>query len=240
MRLEGLLHELEGGKGRNIRDPQRYFFTLFGTPSKTAKWGLSVEGHHLSLNFAVDGDEVVSSTPQFFGANPAIVKTENKSEIKLDLRVLKNEEALAFELVNSLNDEQKKVAIIAAQAPKEIREAGSAQPPQEKGVGIQLSELDMDQKKLLNRLINTYINAVPKPVADQRREVLNKAGRRKIQFAWAGATKPGIGHYYRIQGPTFLIEFVNTQPDPSGNPANHIHAVWRDLRGDFGVPIASE
>ena len=58
-----------------------------------------------------------------------------------------------------------------------------------------------------------------------------------MHFAWAGATKPGVGHYYRVQGPTFLIEFVNVQPDAAGNIANHIHCVWRDMRGDFGIPI---
>jgi hypothetical protein len=74
-------------------------------------------------------------------------------------------------------------------------------------------------------------------VADQRRKLIDENGWENIHFAWAGATEPGIGHYYRIRGTAFLIEFVNTQPDAVGNPANHVHCVWRDLTGDFDLPI---
>jgi hypothetical protein len=240
MEVEKLLHELEGGKGRNIRDPQRYYFTLFGTPGPDTKWGLSVEGHHLSLNFVVEKGQVISSTPQFFAANPALVKNENNAGIAVGTRILKDEELLAFELVNSLTDEQKKKAILDPVAPKEIREAGSAQPVQAAPEGIPFNELTMEQKKIANKLINAYCAAMPASVAEQRLAAIQEAGRRQIHFAWAGATEPGIGHYYRMQGPTFVIEFVNTQPDSAGNPANHIHAVWRDYRGDFAVSATAK
>lgn len=236
MELEKLLHELEAGKGRNIRDPERYYFTLFGEPGKDDRWGLSVEGHHLSLNFVVDDDRVASTTPQFFGANPAIVKTENSSGIAVGTRVLAKEEALAFDLVNSLSDEQKKAAVIAEKAPSEIRDAGSAQPPSAAPEGIALSSLSGEQKRTLRQLVDAYCESMPESVAEQRMNAIRDAGTENVHFAWAGALEPGIGHYYRVQGPTFLIEFVNTQPDAAGNPANHIHAVWRDMHGDFAVP----
>jgi len=237
MSLESLLRELEASKsGGNIRDPERYFFTLFGKPGE-GRWGLSVEGHHLSLNFVIEGDRVVSSTPQVFSTNPAIVKTENKSGIPVGLRILDEEETLAFELVNALNADQKKTAIFEQKALKEVRNAGVPQPPTDPAVGIAMSKLDAPQKKLLRRLIEVYCSAMPSRVAAERLDDIEKAGWDTVKFGWAGATEPGIGHYYRVQGPTFLVEFVNTQPDAAGNVANHIHAMWRDMRGDFALPI---
>jgi hypothetical protein len=113
MELEGLLHELEKSKGgKNIRDTERYFYTIYGTPSPEGKWGLSVEGHHLSLNFVVDKGHVISTTPSAFGANPAIVKSDNVANIKMGTRVLEKEETLALQLVASLTPEQKKEATI--------------------------------------------------------------------------------------------------------------------------------
>lgn len=237
MSLETLLHELEAGRGRNIRDPERYYFTLFGEPRQDARWGLSVEGHHLSLNFVVDSNRVISSTPQVFATNPAVVKTQNRSGIPLDLRILAKEETLAFDLVNSLSDRQRETAIIDDKAPAEIRDPGSPQPPADPAVGIAYEDLDGEQRDLLMQLIKEYAAAVPQRVAQQRIDKIHFDGLNKIHFAWAGATEPGIGHYYRVQAPSFLIEFVNTQPDAAGNPANHIHCVWRDMNGDFAIPI---
>ncbi len=237
MSLEKLLKELEAGRGSNIRDPERYFFTLFGTPGQ-GRWGLSVEGHHLSLNFVVEGDKVVSSTPQVFSTNPAIVKTANESGIPVGTRVLEHEETLAFDLVNALTDDQKRVAIFDEKPLKEVRNAGVPQPPTDAAIGVSMADLKPEQKKTLRQLIEVYCSAMPSRVAAARLDDIEAAGWDGVKFAWAGATTPGIGHYYRIQGPTFLVEFVNTQPDAAGNVANHIHAMWRDMRGDFALPIA--
>jgi len=239
MALEKLLKELQAkaGGGGPIRDHLRYYLTLFGEPSSTGRWGISFEGHHLSLNYVIQNDKIVASTPQFFATNPATVKTENDANIQVGTRLLRFEETLAFELVQTLSKSQASQAIIADQAPREIRAAGEAQPPQEAAVGIAWRDLSMEQRKLLRRLIMEYIRAVPKEVADARLQAIKADGFGKIRFAWAGATVPGIGHYYRVQGPTFLIEFVNTQPDAAGNPANHIHCVWRNMKGDFGKSL---
>lgn len=237
MQLETLLNHLEMGKGPNIRDPYRYYFTLFGKPGLEGRWGLSIEGHHLSFNFVVDGGKIISSTPQFMASNPAEVKDDYIADIKKGTRILGKEEELAFNLVNSLNEEQSQAAIIDATSPKEIRGAGEAQPPQDTAVGLAFDKLNEEQQKTLRDLMAEYLRAMPTEVSAQRLVEIEEAGFGKIFFAWAGATKPGIGHYYRVQGPTFLIEFVNTQPDAAGNPANHIHCVWRDMRGDFALPI---
>jgi hypothetical protein len=236
MSLEALLNELEAGRGRNIRDPERYYFTLFGEPASEGKWGLSIEGHHLSLNFVVEDDRVIASTPQFFAANPNKVTMENKSGIPVGTEVLKNEEALAFKLVNMLSPSQLKKALIAEKAPQEIRAAGEPQPPQEPPVGLAIPEMTDEQVEVLKQLGNAYLESMPAAVRQDRTDAIEASNTANIHFAWAGAREPGIGHYYRIQGETFLIEFVNTQPDAAGNPASHIHCVWRDMRGDFALP----
>jgi len=236
MSMEKLLYELEGGKGANIRDSERYFFTVFGDPAGTEQWGLSIEGHHMSLNFVLQGDQVISSTPQVFAANPATIKNANASGFELGMRLLGREEQLAFDLVLSLSAEQKAAAIFDKTAPKEVRNAGIAQPPTDAPIGIPAGKLTADQQKQLRGLLEEYCAAMPDHVAQARIKELDAAGFDRIHFAWAGATESGIGHYYRIQGPTFLVEFVNTQPDAAGNVANHIHCYWRDIRGDFALP----
>ena len=237
MQMEKVLNEFEKGQGRWARDFERYYFTIFGTPGADQRWGLSVEGHHLSLNFVIDHGQLVATTPQFFAANPAVVQNENQQGVKVGTRILDIEETTAFSLVQSLSEEQSKTALIAAEAPSEIRAAGEPQPPQEAAAGISYEKLNEKQQGELLKLISEYINAMPGPIAKARDDKLHFDGLNGIHFAWAGATEPGIGHYYRVQGPSFLIEFVNTQPDAAGNPANHIHCVWRDMHGDFGMPV---
>ncbi len=237
MSLEKLLHELEGGQGRWPRDWDRYFFTIFGDPSLDARWGLSVEGHHLSLNFVVEHGHVLSTTPQVFCTNPAEVKNKNHSGFPVGTRILKQEELLAFELINGLPDGQRKTAILSDKAPREIRNPGAAQPPTAAPDGLAAGAMSAGHQALLRKLIDEYAQAMPERIAQARWNAIDKAGFQNVYFAWAGATRPGIGHYYRIQGPTFLIELVNTQPDAAGNPANHVHSIWRDMRGDFAIPI---
>ncbi len=238
MALEGVLQQLEG-EGRNWpRDPQLYYVTIFGTPSDRDRWGLSFEGHHLSLNFVCRDGEVVNSTPQFMGANPAIIQDDVEGTLGKGARVLRDEEQLAFDLVNSLTENQAEVAVIAEEAPSEIRFAGEPQASVGDPEGIPYMRLNNDQQELLRRLVFSYTNNVADPVAKERRELIDENGWDKAHFAWAGAKEPGIGHYYRVRGEEFLVEFVNTQPDASGNPANHIHAVFRDLTGDFDLPAS--
>ena len=179
---------------------------------------------------------MISSTPQVFAANPATIKNKNASGFELGARILGREEQLAFDLVLSLNAEQKAAAIFDKTAPKEVRNAGLAQPPTDAPIGISAGKLDVEQQKLLRSLLEEYCAAMPDHVAQARLQELDAAGFDTLHFAWAGATEAGIGHYYRVQGPTCLVEFVNTQPDAAGNIANHIHCYWRDIRGDFALP----
>ncbi len=236
MLLEGVIRELEG-KGRKWeRDPEKYFVTIFGTPSDKEPWALSWEGHHLSLNFSMRGGKVVDSTPQFWGANPGTIMNDVSGPLKKGTRLLRGEEELGFQLVQSLSEEQLAQAMIAEQAPKELRFAGEAQVKVDDPEGIAAKDLSKENQELLKRLLHTYTDAVPETLAKQRRDGIEAGGWDDVHFAWAGATKPGVGHYYRIRGKGFLIELVNTQADAAGNPANHIHCVWRDVTGDFDLP----
>lgn len=235
--LEAILHELERSRTDGpIRDPERYYFTIFGRPGTDSKWGLSVEGHHLSLNFVVDQGVVVASTPAFFGANPAEVKTDFDFGPPKGHRTLAKEEDLAFQLLHALDDAQRQVVLIDAKAPADLRAAGEAQPPDTPPAGLPASRMTPSQQETLRALIEAYLENMPDEVAQVRRREIEQGGFENIHFAWAGADRPGVGHYYRIQGPSFLVELVNTQPDASGNPANHIHSVWRQMGGDFGIP----
>jgi len=240
MQLEGILNVHEAGRGANVRDPLRYYFTLFGKPAEKGSWGLSIEGHHLSFNFTVRDGQLVDTTPQFMGANPAEVKGSLDGFPKKGTRVLRDEEVLAFELINALKGPALAKAMIAEESFKEIRAAGEPQAPVEPLAGVAYADLPAKGKTLLEKIVKTYCSTMPEEVATERLSLIQAAegGWNDIHFAWAGAVEPGVGHYYRIEGATFVIEFVNVQPDAEGNMANHIHCVWRDKTGDFDLPAA--
>jgi hypothetical protein len=228
MSLENILAELEKG-GAMVRKPGWYFFTLFGTPSKTGRWGWRVEGHHLSLNFVVDGGQIVSATPAFFGANPAVVKQGPQK----GKHTLSNADNLARELFLALDDAQRKTAYQAKEFP-EI-EARNKAPHVGQPRGLPASQMTDKQRALLIKLLEAYAQRMTPNVAAAELGAVEKAGLDKVHFAYAGGTEPGKPHTYRIQGPTFIVEFLNVQADSARNPANHIHSVWRQIKGDFGL-----
>ena len=238
MSLESNLNEGEKNlKNGPIRDPQRYFLTIFGQPSDAGNWGWSFEGHHFSLNFVIRDGQVTAETPSFWGANPATVKIFVEGGPKVGTRTLADEEQLAFQLVKSLDAQQSQVAIIADKAPNEYRAAGKPQPPQSGPEGLPAKKMTDEQKATLKGLVKTYIAHWADPIAQKRLAEIEAAGWDDVHFAWLGATEPGVGHSYRIHGPTFILELINVQSDPAGNPANHIHSVWRDPRGDFSLTL---
>jgi len=222
MSLEQVLHELENNAPH--RDPELYYFSIFGVPGKDV-WGWRVEGHHLSLNFLVRGDTVLANTPSFLGTNPG----EVRSGPRKGLRLLSVEEDLGRQLAGSLDETQRKLAILSVDAPKDIITAASRKVKPLEPAGLPAPQLNPEQRELLKKLIREYIYRHRPEVAEADRKKIEAAGWENITFAWAGSLEPGQGHYYRIQGPTFLLEYDNTQ-----NNANHIHTVWRDFENDFG------
>lgn len=227
MSLEAILKDLEKGSGP-ARDPELYFVSIFGTPSDAGKWGWRVEGHHLSLNFALENGAIVSATPAFFGSNPGEVRQGPRQ----GLRTLADLEDRALRLLQSLDADQKKVAITADKAPTDIRAANVAQPPTSAAEGISYAKLNADQKPMLQALVESFAADMTPEVAVAWLDEIKKAGADNVHFSWTGAADRNTGHAYKVQGPTFLIEFNNTQ-----NNANHIHAAWRNLLGDFGNPL---
>jgi hypothetical protein len=230
--LENILREIEQGRGP-VRDPELYYVTLFGEPSESGAkpWGLRFEGHHISFNWTVVQGRALATTPQFLGSNPA----EVRSGPMKGARVLHVEEDLAFELLHSLSAEEHRAAVLSETAPADILTSASRKAAIQEDRGLAYSAMTESQKGLLLSLIQEYASAMPPHIARDRLERINKAGLGAVKFAWMGASQKGIGHYYRVQGPTFLIEFDNTQ-----NEANHIHTVWRDFNGDFGEDLLAE
>jgi hypothetical protein len=223
MSLEKILNDIEKGKGP-VRDPERYFFSIFGKPESHGTWAWRVEGHHLALNFTISGDSVAVA-PSFLGSNPGEVREGPRK----GLRVLGVEEELARDLVKSLNDEQRKVAIYTNKAPADIITGADRKARVLDPKGISMARLDSRQKEILLSVIKEYVFRAHPDVASKEFDQIRAASPGTIHFAWAGSIEPGQGHYYRVQGPDFLIEYDNTQ-----NNANHVHAVWRDLKDDFG------
>ena len=236
MALESNLREGEKSlTGSPLRDPERYFLSIFGQPGVTGQWGWSFEGHHLSLNFVIQDSAVISDSPSFWGANPATVHLFVPGGPEKGVRTLAKEEQIAFDLLDSLNDAQRSKAIISGKAPSDYRAAGQAQPPKTAQEGVPARELNDAQKKTLQLLLENYVGHLAKPLAEVKLAQLKADGWEQVYFAWAGSTKPGVGHYYRVEGPSFVLELVNVQSDPQGNVANHIHSVWRNPKGDFGL-----
>jgi hypothetical protein len=225
MSLEAVLRELEKG-GAMVRNPGWYFLTLFGKPSKEGKWGWRIEGHHLSLNFTLDNRRITGSTPAFFGANPARRRDGS--------RTLPEAEDHARDLFASLDADQQRAALQPKQFP-EI-EQGKPRPNVGEAKGLPAGKMNERQRKVLWALIQSYAERMPAEVAQEELAEVKKAGLDKVHFAFAqDRDKPGKPYTYRVQGPTFVIEFLNIQPDSAGNPANHIHSSWRNLQGDFGL-----
>jgi hypothetical protein len=227
--LEVVLAEIEQDPVR--RDPDLYYVSIFGEPVADGTWGWRFEGHHISLNWTFVRGQSIAPTPQFFGSNPDAVRSGPRT----DMRVLAAEQDLARALLESLSDAQRAQAIISATAPPDIFSGHQRKAATLQERGIAFSNLTIEQRGLLLAIIDEYAGAQPNAVAEARLARLREAGLDRIRFAWMGGLLRGEPHYYHLQGPTFLIEYDNTQDD-----ANHIHAVWRDFDGDFGVDLLEE
>jgi hypothetical protein len=241
-----------------VRDPGNYCVAVFGTPGDTAGWSWRIGGHHLALHYTVR-DGFVSSTPAFYGAEPARVVMPGGAL----LRALPAEEDFARDLLKSLSDGQRAKAIISPVAPTDIVQTnrpriedgalyniGGGGPggqglrdklgltPEHDEIlrysastpkGLVASAMDAGQRETFMQLVRTYFDHVPEAIAAQYASILDPNRFDMTAFAWAGSDEFAAPHYYRIQSEALLIEYDCTQ-----NEANHTHSVWRDPRGDFG------
>ena len=229
MSLEDVLRIMEKDDGER-RNPGKYYVSIFGKPSDSATWGYRVEGHHLSQNYTVANGHVVDA-PSFFGSNPGEVREGPRK----GARLLGMEEDMGRELLNALDAGQKKTAIIATDAYKEILTSNAKRASLEgKPQGLPVSKMTKAQVQRLTDLLDVYAGNVPEQMAEARMAMVKQAGR-DLYFAWAGVAERGGPHYYRIQSPTFLVEYDNTQ-----NNNNHVHTVWRDFANDFGQDLMKQ
>jgi hypothetical protein len=227
--LEIVLREIETFGW--MRDPERYHLTVYGAPDPAQRWGWRFEGHHLSLNFTLAGDKLAVDTPSFFGANPATVA----SGPRMGLRALGEEHDAGWALLESLGEAQRREAVFEARTYGDIVTASKDKVEPLDPAGIPAARLDENQRALLWKLIEVYAGSFEPGLAKARLARAKKGGIEAIRFGWAGSTARGKPHYYRVQGPLFLIEY-----DASQNDGNHIHTVWRDFSGDFGRDLLRE
>jgi hypothetical protein len=228
MSLESLVPENTKMDGP-IRNPAWYFFAVFGKPSATGDWGWRLQGHHLSLNFTLEGGKVIATTPTFLGAEPAEVKSGPRKGV----RPFADADDLGSQLFRSLDNGQRKVALSEQSFPK--YRGGDKKLAAGEPLGLAAARMNEKQRQMLLALLHAYTDRFPADVAKTEWSALTAAGIDKLHFAYTGSVEPGQPHAYRIQGPTLLIEFLNEQSDSDKNPANHVHSVWRNPKGDFGL-----
>lgn len=245
MQLDSVLRDMEQEKGPR-RDPLAYSICVFGFPpseveaadatdakhdhAHAAPWGWKLEGHHISLNFT-GVHEHTTTTPAFLGSNPGEVRQGDRA----GLRVLAVEEELARELLASLTPDQRREAVLSGEVPKDILAVPGRDVSKVDQTGLTVSEMKASQRGIVDRLLHEYANNLQHELAQQELSRIESAGKDKIRFAWIGSDQRGQGHFYRLSGPTFVIEYDNTQ-----NDANHVHTVWRDRERDFGHDLLRE
>ena len=219
-----------------VRDPELYYWTVFGDPLGSDPWGWRIEGHHISIHMHLYKGEVISTTPFFFGSNPAIVPAGYPNAGR---NILGSREDLALALANTLDSSQRSKAIIGDDAPFDILTYNSSKALIPKEEGIRGGQMNGSQKEMLTSLITEYTSQVRSDFEDKGvGKVLNQIredGVENFHLAWSGGLEHGQNHYYRIHSGDFVIEYDNRQ-----NDANHIHSVLRDVENDFGVDVLRE
>lgn len=232
MRLEEVLAAIErsvGRRGWERRHPEHYWFRVLGEPGGAQPWSWKVGGHHLAVHLTVVGEQV-AGTPMFFGANPATVPEPHP---QAGLRTLPDDEDLGRALVTALPPDRRVAAISSPVAPPDIlTRHDPVADVREIPPGLAYAGMDGAQRKLLVRLVRHYLGRAIPDVAEAAWSDIERAGLDSVSFRWSGPVEPGHGHYYAVVGPTFLLEYDNTQ-----NDANHVHTVWRDLRRDWGEDL---
>lgn len=204
-------------------DPQQYYVTVFGNVGDAAGWGWRWEGHHLSRHFTVVGEQV-EVMPFFLGSWP----TENDA----GLRALGREEDAARELVNSLEGEARAAAIFQTNTLTNHVTQNNPRVTPLGPLGVLYAALNGDQQNLVTEIIEAYLSVLPEALTKAHYDRLIEAGIEQVRFGWAGSLEARRPQYYRLQGPTFLLEFDNSR-----NRGTHVHSVWRDFTHDFGYNL---
>jgi hypothetical protein len=211
-----------------------YYISILGTPSEKNEWMLQFGGHHLALNITIAGERGIL-TPSLTGAQPAVYTIEGKT-----VRPLGQESDKALGLLNALEENQRKQAILSYRVSDLVLGPGqdgkTIQPE-----GLKASGMNDKQRAMLLDVIAEWAGIVHDSAASTRLAEL-KADLNDTWFAWSGPTTATAGSnltaYYRIQGPHLVIEYAPQQM--GGDPAMHIHAMYRDPTNDYGRKPAAK
>jgi len=223
--IERILGELSGSP--SFRDPGNYALVIFGDPAgSSAPWAWRFEGHHLSLSVLVAPGHGVAVTPAFFGANPAQVP---RGHAHGGFRLIGAEEDAAFSLIQSLDGGVRTQAVIADRALGDIVSGPGRELDLKRFEGVPLARLNEAQRGGILRILELYAGTMRQEIAAAALAKVREAGLDTLHFAWAGSLARGRPHYFRLHGPTALIEYDNTQ-----DGANHVHSVWIDPQALFG------
>jgi hypothetical protein len=225
MALQGVLRRMNTGFSDPF-DPDLYFVSVFGTPGARA-WGWRLEGHHLSRHFTVVDGTLVAE-PFFLGAWPTRAGSAYRSVARGE-RTMAREEDAAREIVLSVDGRLRQQVVFSEESLTDhvTQNAVSVRPVDR--VGVLTSELPSAAQTRVLEIVRTFVANHPGTMARETLARINRAGIGRTRFGWAGSTRPGQPQYYRLQGPTFLLEFDNSR-----NSGTHIHSVWRDFDRDFG------
>ena len=230
------------------RTSDSYFLSIFGRPGFEDTWSLRFLGHHVCLNITIVNQRWISATPSALGQQPMIGSGV--------LNPMSDDEGLGFELLDSLNDDQRSLAVIHDVAPadfvsRQVPLIGALEYPDHYDLGMPQYQITTDDRKalalvrdqpsgisadrlvetqqaLLTRLIDTYLARLPARAAGEYRAQIDADGPTKPHFAWAGGLVRGEPHYFRVQTRLLLIEMVNAL-----DSGNHLHSVIRDFEHDF-------
>jgi hypothetical protein len=225
MALQGVLQRMNTGFSDPF-DPNLYFVSIFGTPGARA-WGWRLEGHHLSRHFTVVGDTLVTE-PFFLGAWPTRAGSAYRS-VAQGYRTMPREEDAAREIVLLLDGRLRRQAVFSSESLTDHVTQNAVRVKPLERMGVATGDLPSAAQRRVLEIVRTYLANQPRAMAGEAFARIERAGFARTRFGWAGSTRPGLPHYYRLQGPTFLLEFDNSR-----NSGTHIHSVWRDFERDFG------
>ena len=225
MALQGVLQRMSTGLDDTF-DADRYYVSVFGTPGSRV-WGWRFEGHHLSRHFTIVGNELVAE-PFFLGAWPTRAGSAYRSVSK-GHRTMPREEDAAREIVLSLDRALRRRVVFSGESLTDHLTQNAVRVRPLERVGMLTRDLPSTAQRRVLEIVRTYLANHPGSLAREAFARVERAGLARTRFGWAGSTRPGAPQYYRLQGPTFVLEFDNSR-----NSGTHIHSVWRDFERDFG------
>ena len=209
--------------GGVVTGPGEYHLTFFGSPTMRAPWSWRLEGHHVALNQTLLGRRVLSATPSFLGSAP--------HRDKNGMEPLRREVEGALAAIKPLDAGQRK-QVLLTEVPGEVVSGMKVEWTLPDAEGLSLAKLPEDSRTALRALAEEHASVHADDVSGAFLESWDRTDPARIHFAWFGSPDRSGPHGYRLQGPEWVMEYVNVQ-----SRANHVHTVWRTLDGEF-IPVA--